>query len=195
MLPKNYFASIIVVQIHVNEMITLESIAVTNNEVALAGAWTLSLNDYETISSVISSKSVIVLGDVDEFKAFIRNPELRYLDVASFLQEAKIAAAEGLVAFDDYLSADKVKRKKLVRPIFYDWPDAIDFNNSTLHLKELGKLGALPSTPSIMKSTLATARLVQHLVEMWHSDEQERNNRKYIEGESAEITILPRCWL
>jgi hypothetical protein len=30
---------------------------------------------------------------------------------------------------------------------------------------------------------------------MWHLDEQERNNRKYVEGEDAKITILPESWL
>jgi hypothetical protein len=30
---------------------------------------------------------------------------------------------------------------------------------------------------------------------MWQLDEQERNNRKYVEGEDAAITILPESWL
>jgi hypothetical protein len=30
---------------------------------------------------------------------------------------------------------------------------------------------------------------------MWHLDEQDRSSRKYVEGEDAEITILPKSWL
>ena len=55
---------------------------------------------------------------------------------------------------------------------------------------------ATPSgTPDNFKKTLSAARLVKHLVDMWQLDEQERNNRKYVEGEDAKITILPESWL
>jgi hypothetical protein len=46
-----------------------------------------------------------------------------------------------------------------------------------------------------MKNTLAAARLVRFMVEMWQLDEQERVNRKYVDGTDAEITILPESWL
>ena len=46
-----------------------------------------------------------------------------------------------------------------------------------------------------MKKTLAAARLVKFLVDMWQLDEQERGNRKYVDGADAEITILPESWL
>jgi len=55
---------------------------------------------------------------------------------------------------------------------------------------------AVPSsTPEDMKKTLAAARLVKFLVDMWQLDEQERVNRKYVDGTDAEITILPESWL
>jgi hypothetical protein len=46
-----------------------------------------------------------------------------------------------------------------------------------------------------MKKTLAAARLIKYLIDMWQQDEQERGNRKYVEGVEAEITILPESWL
>ena len=46
-----------------------------------------------------------------------------------------------------------------------------------------------------MRNTLAAARLVKFLIEMWQLDEQERVNRKYVDGTDAEITILPESWL
>ena len=51
------------------------------------------------------------------------------------------------------------------------------------------------STPAAMRSTLAAGRLVKFLVEMWQLDEQEKVNRKYVDGTDAEITILPESWL
>ena len=49
----------------------------------------------------------------------------------------------------------------------------------------------------ITRSThsVAAARLVKFLIEMWQLDEQERVNRKYVDGTDAEITILPESWL
>jgi hypothetical protein len=46
-----------------------------------------------------------------------------------------------------------------------------------------------------MKRIIAAARLLRHLIDKWHPDEQERNNRKYIQGNEADITILPKAWL
>ena len=56
-------------------------------------------------------------------------------------------------------------------------------------------MGATASAPKDMRKTLATARLVKFFIEMWQLDEQERANRKYVEGADAEITILPESWL
>ena len=87
------------------------------------------------------------------------------------------------------------KRKKLVPPDFYDWPEVIDFNASTKYLESIGKMATPVGTPEGFKNTLSAARLIKHLVDMWQLDEQERNNRKYVEGEEAKITILPESWL
>ena len=46
-----------------------------------------------------------------------------------------------------------------------------------------------------MRNTLAAARLVKFLIEMWQLDEQERVNRKYVDGTDSEITIFPESWL
>ena len=92
-------------------------------------------------------------------------------------------------------SEDAKKRKKMVEPIFFNWPDDLDFNQSSEFLESIGKMAVPVGTPSQMKKTLAAARLLKYLIDMWQEDEQERGNRKYVEGAEAEITILPNSWL
>ena len=74
-------------------------------------------------------------------------------------------------------------------------PDDLDFNKSSEYLESIGKMAVPGSTPDVMKKTLAAARLVKFLVDMWQLDEQERGNRKYVDGADAEITIMPESWL
>ena len=71
----------------------------------------------------------------------------------------------------------------------------MDFNQSVEYMESIGKLAVPASTPVGMKNTLAAARLVRFMVEMWQLDEQERVNRKYVDETDAEITILPESWL
>jgi hypothetical protein len=100
-----------------------------------------------------------------------------------------------LEAYEAFKSENLAKRKKLVSPSFYDWPETIDFNDASNYLESIGKMATPVGTPEGFKKTLSAARLLKHLVDMWQLDEQERSNRKYVEGEDAAITILPESWL
>ena len=109
--------------------------------------------------------------------------------------EAKKAANDAILAYELFKSEDAKKRKKMVEPSFFNWPEELDFNQSAEFLESIGKVAVPASTPEGMKNTLAAARLVKFLVEMWQLDEQERVNRKYVDETDAEITILPESWL
>ena len=192
---KNYYASIAIVEIHSNEKVTIESISVTKVECVLSGEWEFSANDKQDIVSVVSNKLIIALGSESIVSAFLDNSELKFLKAKPFLVEAKKAATEALLAYELFKSEDAKKRKKMVEPTFFNWPEELDFNYSAEFLESIGKMAVPASTPTGMIRTLAAARLVKFLVEMWQLDEQERVNRKYVDGADAEITILPESWL
>ena len=192
---KNYYASIAIVQIYNDEKVIIESISITKGECVLSGSWVFSIQDKENIANVVYGKCVIPLGDESDVKKILVNSKLAYLNVQPFLQEAKNAASEALLAYETFKSEDAKKRKKMVEPTFFNWPDELDFNNSADYLESLGKLAVPASTPVEMKQILAASRLVKFLVDMWNLDEQERVNRKYVDGTDAEITILPKSWL
>ena len=192
---KNYYASIAIVQIYNDEKVIIESISITKGECVLSGSWVFSIQDKENIANVVYGKCIIPLGDESDVKKILVNSKLAYLNVQPFLQEAKNAASEALLAYETFKSEDAKKRKKMVEPTFFNWPDELDFNNSADYLESLGKLAVPVSTPVEMKQILAASRLVKFLVDMWNLDEQERVNRKYVDGTDAEITILPKSWL
>jgi hypothetical protein len=192
---KNYYASLAIVEIHSNEKITIESISVSKGECVLSGAWEFSTDNKRDIISVLSNKLIIALGNESEVEAFLDNSELKFLNAKPFLLEAKKAASDATLAYELFKSEDAKKRKNIVEPTFFKWPEELDFNKSADYMESIGKIAVTASTPAVMKNTLAAARLVKFLVEMWQLDEQERVNRKYVDGTDAEITILPESWL
>jgi hypothetical protein len=195
MATSTYYASIAVVELHPGDLVTIESISVTEGECVLSGAWCFNISEEENISNVLSGKMIVPLGEKKELGKLPIKSEMIFLDSVPFLIDAKKAAKEALEAYETFKSENLTKRKKLVAPEFYNWPDSINFNESADYLESIGKMATPSGTPDNFKKTLSAARLVKHLVDMWQLDEQERNNRKYVEGEDAKITILPESWL
>jgi hypothetical protein len=180
---------------HSNEKITIESISVSKGECVLSGAWEFPIDDKQNISNVVSNKLIIALGNESNVVKFLDDSALKFLKAQPFLIEAKKAAKDAILAYELFKSEDVKKRKNMVEPTFFNWPQELDFNQSAEFLESIGKIAVPASTPEGMKNTLAAARLVKFLVEMWQLDEQERVNRKYVDETDAEITILPESWL
>jgi len=195
MATSTYYASIAVVEVHPDDSVTIESISVTEGECVLSGAWDFKISENENINNVLSGKMIIPIGDTKKLEKLPIKGEIVILDSVPFLIDAKKAAREALEAYESFKLENLTKRKKLVAPEFYNWPDSINFNASADYLESIGKMATPSGTPDSFKKTLSAARLVKHLVDMWQLDEQERNNRKYVEGEDAKITILPESWL
>jgi len=195
MANSTYYASIAVVEVHPDDSVTIESISVTEGECVLSGAWDFRISENESINNVLSGKMIIPIGEPKKFEKLSINGEIVILDSVPFLIDAKNAAREALEAYESFKLENLAKRKKLVAPEFYNWPNSINFNLSAEYLQSIGKMSSPVGTPDNFKKTLAAARLVKHLIEMWQLDEQERNNRKYVEGEDAKVTILPESWL
>jgi hypothetical protein len=191
----NYYASIAIVELTTTNKLLIESISVTRGECILSGAWELPSSEKEDVSNILSGRLLIVLGDENRFKKFINDSNYVYLKAGPFLEEARQAASEAMTAYENFKAENPTKRKKMIAPNFYNWPESIDFNESAKFLESIGKMATPDGTPVEFRSVLSTARLVKHLIDMWHLDEQDRSSRKYVEGDDAEITILPNCWL
>ena len=99
MVGSNFYASIAIVEIHPDNTVTIESVSVTDGECLLSGAWDLSLSEVEKIKNVLSAKMIIPLGRKAAVEKLTFGLEVVFLDVASFLSEAKRAADEALIAY------------------------------------------------------------------------------------------------
>jgi len=90
--------------------------------------------------------------------------------------------------------SDPKKRRKLVPPTFFEWPESIDLENLNYYESLFRiKMDFENAQPEIRK-VLAVSKLVQHLINAWHLDEQERSNRRYLDNEQASFTLLPPSW-
>ena len=162
----NFYASIAIVEMHSNEKITIESISVSKGECVLSGAWEFLTNEKQDIVNVVSNKLVIALGNESTVSAFLNEPKLKFLKAKPFLIEAKKAANDAILAYESFKSEDVKRRKKMVEPTFFNWPEELDFNHSEEFMESIGKMAVPTSTPEGMKNTLAAARLVKFLVEI-----------------------------
>ena len=161
----------------------------------MSGAWVFSVKQIDSIKGVLAGSLLIPLGDEKRLREFLVDSQYIYLELQPFLEEAKLAASEAALSFDSFKADSPSKRKKLVAPKFYNWPDSVNLNNATDILESMGKLAIPLGTPDEMKRLIAAARVLKHLIDKWHLDEQERINRKYIQGNEADATILPKAWL
>lgn len=189
------YRSIAVVEIQPDNNVSIETLAISEKECTLSGAWEFEIEQLEEIQNVINGRLVLTISNRAEFKKFISDPSIVYLDIDEFIAEAKKAVEDAIHSLEEFKLKDLNKRKKLLTPEFFDWPDNIDFNSSIEILERMGKMSTPHNTPLRMRKILAASRLLKFLIEMWHSDELERKNRRYLNGDAAAITILPNCWL
>ena len=192
---SSQYASVAIFDLSPASKVSISVISVTPSEVVLSGSWVLEPHRDKEISLVLADRLAIPLSSETE-NAF---PEKKYgytkVTLSDFFVEAKKDAETGLKAFNQYQSEDPKKRKNLVPPHFYDWSTPPDLLQAEEILGSLGISGTYEGTAIEMKRVLAAAKLVSFYISKWQIDEAARSGRKYVEGEEAQITILPRKWL
>jgi len=211
---KLRYASIAIVDHISTEEVAIESISVTEESCDLSGAWLVNSKDSQLLLNILSGKLIIELGSSESPAAKIKPKSQDQVSIQDFLDDARHEIEIANKLFNDHVERNlqeyssymqvapaerkllpKVVKKNLVPPDFSKWPDTVDMNNPEQELRKLGKLASIVGTDPEMKRVLAASRLLQILVYMWKSDEVERNNRVYVLGSDAEMTILPRSWL
>ena len=207
------YASIAIIEFCENEIL-VEAISVTEDICDLSGAWNFDHENLEKIKNVLGNKLLILIGEKKKLPNSLREFENKLVSIQDFLDQAKYEAKKALQLYEEFHEKNekeyleymqvkpaerkllpKVTKKKLIAPIFYDWPDSINLDEAEKELTRLGKLSKIEGTPNEMRKILAAARLVQILIKFWINDENERLNRQYVTEEMAKVTILPPPWL
>jgi len=208
------YGSVAVVEVFTTGEIAIETISTTQQSCELSGAWIISDIEVDALDRILADRLLVLIGDRSvAVKKLIKFLD-REVNIQDFIDEARSDAKSAITSFEKYVQQSeneyaqymsinptdrkllpKVVKKKLASPDFYDWPDQIELNNSLEHLKSVGKLGEISGTADGLKNVLTAARLIKHLVDMWHRDEIERTNRLYVVDQAAQISTLPICWL
>jgi hypothetical protein len=189
------YASLAIFDLVTDSKVAISTISVTTNEVVLSGAWVLDQSQVNEIKLILSGRLGIPLSSEAEKKFSEDKMGYSKVSLAQFVSEAKSEAALGRESFDKYRSEDLKKRKNLVAPEFYEWESVPDLMQSESHLDSFGLVQGYEGTAPEMRQVLAAARVLQYLILKWKSDELSRSGRKYVEGDSAAVTILPKSWL
>jgi hypothetical protein len=189
------YASLAIFDLVSDSKVAISTISVTTDEVVLSGAWVLDQSQVNEIKLILSDRLGIPLSSEAEKKFSEDKMGYSKVSLAQFVSEAKSEAALGRESFDKYRSEDLKKRKNLVAPEFYEWESVPDLMQSEAHLDSFGLVQGYEGTAPEMRQVLAAARVLQYLILKWKSDELSRSGRKYVEGDSAAVTILPKSWL
>ncbi len=208
------YTSIAVINFGPLHHVSLVTVSVTPEQCVLSGAWIYSDSDSSAISQVLRGHLLIVLGDRSRAEAILKGSLATEVTLAAFLQEAGREARNGLESFENFVEQNKrdysaymtirpvdrkllpkTVKKKLIQPNFYDWPEEIDLEQASEYFDSVRKLSKIQGTPAEMETVITASRLVKLMVDMWRSDEEQRNNRPYLEREVVGHALLPKVWL
>ena len=208
------YASIAIVDCPGNDLIAIEVVSVTKDRCDLAGAWTLNVNELETFDQILEGRLLIKLNLKPNIEKFLEKSSHLEVNFDDFLSEAKFDAEKAILAYEEFMienerayreymaikPADrkmvpKVVKKQLVSPQFSKWPSFFDIQKPEAFFESVNKMGLLKTNDPDMNKTLLAARATKYLIDMWRIDEMERANRSYVEGDEANVSILPTSWL
>jgi hypothetical protein len=208
------YASIALLEQIDDSNISIWKVSVSNDGAELSGAWVFNNQDFENNIGILADNLILEIKVSIPNSVLLNQFAVHKVNISDFLHEAISDAENGMAAFEgfvrenekkykEYMAVEasarkqlpKVQKKQLVSPEFKIWPKTLEFAQSKEFLEANGKAGLITNDKEYLSSNLASARAIQLLIQMWQFDEVERKNRIYMEDQSAEVTILPRCWL
>jgi len=187
------YASIALFEVQ-STQVAISSLSVTTEDCVLSGGWILPLSNLSKIKNVLTDKLTLPTSTNDETNALILELDLKVVSFSSFLHDAGLESKVALEQYQAFKAEQPRKRKKLVIPDFYNWPDKIDVLHPKEELKKIKLQENIVGTAPEMEQVLSAARLVKYFIDKWLSDEAERSNRKFVQGDAKRATPLPTSW-
>ena len=208
------YASIAIVKSISEDATAVEVISVTPDSCDLAGAWILENSEHEKLMQILVDRLIIKMQLTELVSKRIGLYQEYEVKIEDFITEARkdaISAEHSYSTFmkkneEEYLAymaikpaerkmLPQVKKKQLIEPNFYSWPAEFHIRDSEKFLVSENKMGLLSNNDNQMSDVLITSRVIKYFIDRWRQDEIERSNRLYVDGQSANVSILPLCWL
>lgn len=180
--------------VHVDgKLVNIETISIQTSGAVLSGAWTFDLTELDKISNILEEKNVFPINSESQ-KFVAKMPKLKFPSFIEFIQEAKTSSEKTLEAFNTYVDSDPKKRKTLVIPNIFNWPDSVDLSKSVEVLKIIGGQQVPANAPAEFIPTLAASMVIRYYVNAWLRDESERVSRTYLNSSPSFVRLIPDSW-
>ena len=167
--------------------VAIHKISLDEGAAKFTGGWILKKSDIAQIKNVIFDSPIISIGENLDLKNTI-------LDMNNFLEIAKNESYKALAIYEEFKAEEPKKRKNLVKPEFWHWPD-INFNNPKDSLRKLGIRDSIPGTDNDFEEVLSLSRLIKYVFDKWYEDEQLRLDRKYLLPHFPSLRLVPPNWI
>ena len=156
----------------------------------MSGAWDFKDSEMEEWSNVLSGKCLF-FADSSIEKLISKKIPYETFDLAAFISDAIKETNRSVSSFNEFVSADKQERSKLVHPNFFDWekirtaknPKDVEFQLGTNYLQR--------KPQNEISELIGIARILKLLMDSWRRDELERLSRKTIYPDAVQ-KIRPR---
>lgn len=167
--------------------VALHKISLDEGAAKFTGGWILKKSDITEIKNVIFDSPIVSQGE----DLNLNNTKL---DMAKFLEIARNESHKALALYEEFKALEPKKRKNLVRPEFWHWPD-INFENPKESLSNLGIRESIPGSDKDFEEVLSLSRLIKYVFDKWYEDEQLRLERKYLLPSFPALRLAPPNWI
>ena len=169
------------------KIISIHKISVDIESVKFTGAWSFSSEEKENIQNIVADSYVYYANENINLKN-------RQLDFNKFVSLSKEETDKALSFTHAYIAEDAKKRKNLVLPDLWSWPE-IDFSDPKSTLRKFGVRDSVPGTSPEFENVLTLSRLIKFIFEKWLIDENLRCEKKYLQSIYPKVRLYPDNWL
>jgi hypothetical protein len=161
---------------------------------SLSGNWVLSQIEHDAISSVCRSHIVVSNKETLKLIEQVSNQSFYYGEFNALISSIQSAENALRIQWDEHLLENPKKAKTLVPPAWANWKNALTIEDPISSLVNSGRSAHPDSTPDDMKSLIALARMVRHVLDVWRDLEDSRFSRKFLNISKVEPRIWPPDW-
>ncbi len=190
----NRFHGIAVAHLLSDDSIAFGQVKNSLSGTSLSGNWIFTSSDHEEISSVC--RSHILISNSETLRAVEKNSDHSFFfgDFKNLMSSIQSLETNFRAEWESFLEGNPKKAKTLVPPKWANWANPFEIEDPISSLANSGRSAYPDSTPEDMKSLIALARMVRHVLDQWRDLEDSRIARRFLEASKAEPALWPANW-
>jgi hypothetical protein len=161
---------------------------------SLSGNWIFSQDDSDAVSSVCRSHIVVSTEATLRQIEKVSSQSIFHGDFAALVASIQTEENKLRSDWEKHLLDNPKKAKTLVEPNWANWKNELNIEDPVASLIKSGRSAHPDSTPDDMKSLIALARMVRHVIEIWRDVEDGRFSRKFLSISKEDPRLWPSSW-